>query len=159
MQIAVTGHRPDKLGGYSADAMQRVFAFALVKLQCLQPSSVLTGMALGWDTAIARACVELKIPFTACIPFDGMSLKWRDESQAEFIRLVGAATRVIIVSTGGYSAPKMQLRNQYMVDNAECVLSLWNGSTGGTANCVIYARQQKKPVRSCWESFNLFNPE
>ncbi len=40
----------------------------------------------------------------------------------------------------------MQVRNEYMVDRADLVLALWNGTPGGTGNCVRYARTRGVPV-------------
>lgn len=47
---------------------------------------------------------------------------------------------------GEYSALKMQLRNQYMVDHSDIVVAVWDGSSGGTANCVKYAESVGKRI-------------
>ena len=42
----------------------------------------------------------------------------------------------------------MQLRNQYMVDNSDLVLAIWNGKeSGGTWNTIKYARKQGKKIQ------------
>ena len=33
-----------------------------------------------------------------------------------------------------------------MMDNSEAVIVVWDGTTGGTKNCVDYALKQKKPI-------------
>ena len=33
-----------------------------------------------------------------------------------------------------------------MVDRSDFVLAFWNGTKGGTGNCVEYAKKQGKPV-------------
>jgi hypothetical protein len=68
--IAVTGHRPGKLGGYNADVLSRATLLAAKHLRALDPKEVITGMALGWDTACALAAIRLHIPFTAALPFE-----------------------------------------------------------------------------------------
>jgi len=50
------------------------------------------------------------------------------------------ADGVVVVSEGGYSARNMQRRNEWMVDHSDKVLAVWDGSNGGTGNCVAYAR-------------------
>lgn len=63
MIIAATGHRPDKLGGYDDDVMKRLKDLArgyLEKQEVL--AEVISGMAQGWDTAIALVAIELEIP-------------------------------------------------------------------------------------------------
>lgn len=33
-----------------------------------------------------------------------------------------------------------------MVNNSDIVIAVWNGSKGGTGNCVNYAKMQKKEI-------------
>lgn len=47
---------------------------------------------------------------------------------------------------GEYAKPKMQLRNQYMVDESDLVLAYWDGTSGGTKNCVDYAVKKQKKI-------------
>jgi uncharacterized phage-like protein YoqJ len=49
----------------------------------------------------------------------------------------------------------MQIRNEWMVDNAHIVLALWDGSSGGTGNCIKYANRKSvnKPIINLWSSW------
>ena len=145
MIIAVTGHRPNKLGGYLDHAKDKLRHVAKEMLCSHNPSLVLTGMALGLDQAVAEACCELWIPFVACVPFEGQESAWPQGSQRRYRGLLAAAKQVVIVSPGGYSADKMQVRNEYMVDNCQYLVALWDGTSGGTGNCVEYAEKVGKP--------------
>ena len=40
-----------------------------------------------------------------------------------------------------------------MVDNCTHVLAMWDGSEGGTANCVKYAQAVNKPIINLWSPF------
>jgi uncharacterized phage-like protein YoqJ len=40
----------------------------------------------------------------------------------------------------------MQKRNEYMVDNSDIVIAVWDGSKGGTYNCVKYAEKLGKKI-------------
>ena len=40
----------------------------------------------------------------------------------------------------------MQKRNEYMVDKCDILLAVWDGSAGGTNNCVKYARKLDKEI-------------
>lgn len=153
MIVAGTGHRPNKLGGYTRDARTHLFNTAIKSLEHLQPTKLISGMALGWDQALARACVELSIPFIAAVPFAGQETVWPAASQREYHELCEAASDLIIVSPGGYSAAKMQIRNEWMVDHCDRVLALWDGSPGGTRNCVDYAKTVNKPISNAWKCF------
>ena len=153
MIVAGTGHRPNKLGGYTRDVRTRLLNTAIKSLEHLQPTKLISGMALGWDQALARACVELNIPFIAAVPFAGQETVWPAASQREYHELCEAASDLIIVSPGGYSAAKMQIRNEWMVDHCDRVLALWDGSSGGTRNCIGYAKTVNKPISNAWKCF------
>lgn len=155
MILAVTGHRPDKLGGYSKDVFAKLVSFAAQKLELLSPEKVFTGMALGWDQAVAVACVDLGLPFVACAPCDNQERPWRQESKNLHRNLLRLASEVVVVSPGNYASWKMQARNVYMVDRCDTVLALWDGSDGGTANCVRYAESVGKKVINCWGEYDL----
>lgn len=148
MIISVTGHRPDKLGGYRTpnpvyNAVMESLDKALIELS---PSKVITGMALGIDQWVAELCIMNDIPFVAAIPFAGQDSKWPPQSQARYRWLCGKAVEQHIVSLGEYGPHKLQIRNQWMVDHSDLLLAFWNGTSGGTANCVGYAQQKGKPI-------------
>lgn len=151
---AATGHRPDKLEGtYSLLTRRALGAVAVQHLHYNRPDSVISGMALGWDQAVAGACVTLRIPFIAAVPFEGQEKRWPVEAQERYWRLLGQAERVEVVSE--YPGAKaMDLRNRWMVDNAEEMLALWNGDLiGGTANCIRYAETCGRPVTNLWSTW------
>jgi uncharacterized phage-like protein YoqJ len=142
--VAATGHRPDKLGGYTVAARGRLVAFAESVIPRYAPSEFISGMALGWDTACALACLSLGIPLVAAVPFEGQESKWPEDSQRVYRWILSRAARVEIVCPGAYGSYKMQARNQWMVDRCDKILALWDGSNGGTANCINYADRTRK---------------
>lgn len=144
--IAATGHRPNKLGGYGADAAITLRARAAEYLTQNRPDSVIVGMALGWDQAVGWAAISLGIPVHAAIPFAGQELAWPLESQAAYAALLGLCASKTVVFPGGYCGYAMQLRNEWMVDRANKILAMWDGSPGGTANCLKYATKRGVPV-------------
>lgn len=154
MRLAVTGHRPDKLGGYGREAWNRLVEVAKGEIERLKPELVITGMALGWDQAIARACVSLEIPFDAYIPFAGQATVWPQEAQDLYYALLRNARNKQVICPGKYAHWMMQARNVAMVDNCDQLLALWNGTKGGTENCVKYANKMGIPVINCWYSFS-----
>jgi uncharacterized phage-like protein YoqJ len=155
--IAGTGHRPNKLGGYSDKVFYRLVDLAKASLAQYKPDIVISGMALGWDQALAEAATRLKIPFIAAVPFIGQENSWPEDSQDYYMELLDQASEIITVSDGGYHPRKMQLRNIWMVDRSEKILALWDGSRGGTFNCVQYALSKKKPVINMWNSWMKYN--
>jgi uncharacterized phage-like protein YoqJ len=158
MIICGTGHRPNKLGGYGSEVADRLFMTArdfLISRQVYGQSvtEVISGGALGWDQALAWAAVYEDIPLTLALPFPGFHSKWPSQSQEGLELLVSKADQVIYVCDAGYAPWKMQKRNEWMVDQADKVLALWDGSPGGTANCVAYANKVKKPIINLWEVY------
>lgn len=150
MILAGTGHRPNKLGGYYAQAEEDLRWFATRFLKDGPATHVVTGMAQGWDTALAVACVRLCIPFTAAVPFDGQDARWPSGVRDLYAKLLAQASRVVVCSPGGYSPKAMQIRNEWMVDNCDQVVALWNGTPGGTSNCVRYCESVGRSWVNLW---------
>jgi len=149
--VSVTGHRPPKLGGYSDEAFRKLVSIARDYFVAYPPKLIISGMALGWDQAVARAAIELNIPWEAAVPFKGQEKAWPWQSQQRYNAMLSKATSIVVVSDGGYAAWKMQKRNEYMVDKSSYILAMWDLSSGGTANCIRYARERGKPY------INLYN--
>lgn len=155
MIVCGTGHRPDKLGGYSHKVFYDLVDLAKVNFNVTKPDIVISGMALGWDMALATAAYSFGIPFIAAIPFAGQEQRWSSEEKLRYYDLLAKSTSKVYTSKGGYSNYKFQIRNMWMVDNSDVVLALWDGSEGGTYNCVKYAEQKKKPIVNLYEEYCL----
>lgn len=148
MILAITGHRPPKIGGYDPTAPLRVAVRAAIRKHLLEfkPEKGISGMALGVDQDFAEECHALDIPFVAAVPFKGQEGAWPEAARAHYDYLLGLAETVVVVRGGGFAAWKMQERNKWMVDRCSHLLAVWDGSSGGTANCVEYAKSQSKPI-------------
>ena len=153
--VCFTGHRPNKLGGYSPNPLQsRIRERLSAHIEKLIGEGVTTfisGMALGVDQWAAEIVLSLKtthphIRLIAAIPFVGQESAWAPSSIRHYNHLIDLCDERVVVSPGGYSAHKMQLRNQWMVDNSTAVIAVWDGSSGGTGNCVSYARKLHKTI-------------
>lgn len=149
--VAVTGHRPDKIGGYRIPnpTYSAVIRNLRAWLLELKPSVVLTGMALGVDQWMAELCISMEIPFTACLPMDeeAFSNRWPPASKVKLRYLLTKAHQVIVISKGGFEMWKLQDRNEWMVDNCNLLLAVFNGTEGGTANCIGYAYSVNRQVQ------------
>lgn len=153
MKICVTGHRPNKLYGYNLSdirwqKLKEQFKTILVKNDCTE---AITGMALGVDTVFALAVLELKsdgydIKLHCAIPCKNHSCKWIKENVDQYNNILEKADIVKLVSDEEYKPWLMQKRNEYMVDLADKVIAVWDGSKSGTANCVKYAKKTGKGI-------------
>lgn len=156
MILAGTGHRPDKLGGYSEDNFKNLTLIAEKWLKGIKPTKVISGMALGWDQALAQASINLEIPFIAAIPFSNQDRVWSDASKKKYIELLSKACEVVNVSKmDDYEIEHMQKRNEWMVDNCDILLAMFDGTNGGTANCVKYAESKNKKTVNIYSDFKI----
>jgi uncharacterized phage-like protein YoqJ len=109
-------------------------------------------MALGWDQALAEACVLEGVYFDAYVPFLGQESVWPKASQERYKYLLGKADLINYVCEPGYAVWKMQARNDKMSLDADVMLALWNGTSGGTYNCIKSAQSvYEKPVLNVWD--------
>lgn len=149
MIIAATGHRPNKLGGeYNHDGKySRAIRTKMAEvIEEYKPEAVISGMALGVDTLWAMTAIVLNVPLIAAVPFVGQESHWPNESQQTYRYLLSKAHKVNIVSAGGYASWKMHARNMWMVDRCNVLLAFWDGTSGGTGNCVGYAQTRENVI-------------
>ncbi len=154
--VAGTGHRPQKLLGFGARADSILRRFTRARLEALRPKRVISGMALGWDQALATAAVDLGIPFVAAVPFEGQEARWPESSQRELAALIARAAKVVIVSPGSFSGRSMQARNEWMVERCDLLLAVYDGSPSGPGNCIRFADGCGRDILNLWTSWQVF---
>lgn len=153
--IAFTGHRPHKLGGYDPTNPKRVAVRAAIH-DALQRAInkygetheivAITGGALGVDQDAASIAHKLGLPFIVAVPCQGQDSKWPAESKVRYATMLNLASEVVMVHDGPYNNTCMDKRNEWMVDHCDALVAVWDGTSGGTANCVKYAKKMKKPI-------------
>lgn len=148
MIVGFTGSRPQKLGGFVLPnpIYNKICKETERLLLELKPEKCISGMALGYDQYAANICLKLKIPFIAAIPFVGQEAIWPEDSKKAYNYLLRTAERQVIISEGSYSAYKMQIRNEYIVNNSDIIIACHDGTAGGTKNCVDYAKSINKKI-------------
>ena len=157
MILGFTGHRPASLpGSYSDRTNRALLNTADFILAQYKPTKVISGMALGWDTAVAQTAINRGIGLIAAIPFKSQSLKWPLHSQDRYQKLLNRAERIEIISSGDYSLQAMQQRNQWIVDRCDLLMALWHQDKSGTKNCIDYALAINRPTFNCWATFEYF---
>lgn len=157
MRVSITGHRPQKLvdpktgnpdWDGSSDYIRLIRATVAAHLRRLNPEEFITGMALGIDQWTACDAFRLGVPrILAAIPCLHHESRWPEPSRIKYHKIL-ALPRVTthFVSEKPYYNGCMQDRNEFMVDRADVVIAVWNGTRGGTANCVEYAKSRGKRV-------------
>ncbi len=139
-KVAFTGHRHLKF----ADVEQ-----SLIKVYSDFPGAMwITGGAYGLDSHAARFALDNSIPLWLVLPFPAKILcaRWPSGDARDLLfRSVKDCTRLSVVSPV-FSMASYQRRNECMVDAADVLAAFFDGSPGGTANCVHYASKVGKRI-------------
>lgn len=167
--ICITGHRPNKLGGYDWNSVKNIairdYLYWLFEKEIIENNVIrfITGGAIGADqlafsmlNKLQQRCFH-QIELILAIPFEEQYVRWSVLDKFRHMEHKDLADEVIYVDElpkyaiknaiiSRYHPLKMQKRNQYMVDNSDKVIALWNGTKSGTANCINYAKSQQKEV-------------
>jgi uncharacterized phage-like protein YoqJ len=121
----------------------------------LEPDHVISGMAIGWDLAVAEAAASLHVPWTAAIPFLGQDDRWAPVDRQRYARLLCFATEIKILYAR-HSPDVYRYRDEWMVDHADLVLALFDELAprqSGTGMTVRYAQRKSVPVLNVWRDW------
>lgn len=157
MKIAVTGHRPPKGGLNWESNNDTSFLLAHKFMTVIKEVSKgkeveegISGMALGADIIFAQVCFHLNIPLTAAIPCKNQEKKWSVKCQNTYKAVLSRARKIHYVSNDEYTPRCMNDRNMWMVDQLtgedDVLISFWDGTSGGTKNCIDYAKSKNKTI-------------
>lgn len=155
MIYGVTGHRNVEQQPGELLSFAGLTVALMVERGCTE---IITGMAMGWDLAVARAAYDQGVPYCAAIPFPQQPNRWPEADQIDWACAVRRASRVEV-------AGKLPLvdyywdRNCWIVDNSVELWSLWDGSPGGTRHATLYAEDIGRIVRPLWEPWTRFRAE
>lgn len=152
--ISCTGHRPKYLPcGYDEN---HPWLISLIEdlnywIRTNQPSQIISGVAIGWDTWVAEAALVNNIPLLCYIPFKGQEQKWPQKAQDRYNDIIKASKASVYISKA-YHPNVFFDRNRDMVDDSDTILSLLSPdvTSGGTYFTVNYARAQKKSIINFW---------
>lgn len=169
-KVAFTGHRPNGLYGYDMNAYKYIELELKIEqtirwvIQKYGSNDFYTGGALGFDTLVAKILINFRkneypnIQDYVCVPFREQYKALNKEQIKEWLYIVNNCYKSFAIDTiegytcdkaeiGKYHPYKMELRNQYMVDNCDILIACWNEEKhGGTYNCVRYALENNKKV-------------
>ena len=152
-----TGHRTAQLvpkNPYDPRVLVRLTDLCKWQLKELKPTKVISGMALGFDTALAAAAIFLQIPLIAAVPHIDQFRFWTPHQQRMWKILINQAAEVHIVPEGPYHLGVNPIRNIWMLDRGTHVLALYNGrGKGGTHHCITQAAKRGLPIHNCWQDW------
>lgn len=156
--VCCSGHRPKGLPwgssseGAEYDKYLKTMTFRILTLIDEGYTHFISGAALGVDMDFAEIVLyyrdkrELPVTLECAIPCDNQTAKWSEDDKLRCEDILSRADKITQVGTK-YTMFCMQKRNEYMVDNSDFVLVVWNGiEKGGTWNTLNYAKRKKKLI-------------
>ena len=152
---AFTGHRENKLPWRDNESDPRCrelkdkLSDAVHALYAAGIRHFLCGMATGCDTYFAEAVLELGLRLEAYLPCPSQPDRWSEGDQRRYTAILCRCDAVYMVEPE-YSQGCMLRRNRKMVDAADGLLTVYDGSPGGTGAAIDYARRQGKTVTGLW---------
>ena len=150
MKLIVTGHREYKLiqNGYDIEWIRQSIENILLEVHQFHPICY-SGMADGVDLIFCQTCLDLNLPYIACIPFDG---------QEDYMTMYHKSVRENLISK---AKEIKKVKNSWMVEHGDTAIVVWDGNKGGTHNVVQQLVENKKnffwinPVgKIVWKCFN-----
>ena len=110
----------------------------------------ISGMAIGVDMYAAEIVLGLKasylgITLESAIPCESQAAKWSEALRDRYFDIASKCDKETLIQTH-YTPDCMNKRNRYMVDHADVLIAVWDGSPSGTGKTVRYAHQQGKSV-------------
>jgi uncharacterized phage-like protein YoqJ len=160
-KIGVSGHRPQSMPGgftkrneWSFIMQERTDSF--FKKEHEKIALVNVGLALGFDTFVAMACIKYGIPYDAYIGYPGQADQWTSSSKQTFDMLLKKA-RTVYIEADTVSSYKdiviaMHSRNRKIVDNSDEMLIFYNWvKKGGTYQTYKYAEKMGKNITNLYE--------
>lgn len=151
-----TGYRPQKLT-YLRDEMsaeyQKLYAVLTEQIKNAvdrEYDYFISGFAEGIDLMAAEIVIALKrdgydISLEAAMPAMNQTDGWDDLSRGIYYMLLDQADRRVCLDKkmSKYSCLR---RNEYMVEQSDLVIAVYDGKKGGTGYTVNYARQKNRDL-------------
>ena len=160
MVCGFTGHRPEKLpwGTDEEDprcrALKTLIAREIRQAADAGADTFCCGMARGCDLYFAEAVLLLQkqmpaLRLEAWIACPEQADLWSETDRLRWQCLLDACDRVRVLEPC-YSEGCMLRRDKAMTDAADELITVWDGSHGGTGWTVRYAKRQGKKLRALW---------
>ncbi len=106
----------------------------------------LSGMAVGFDLLAAEFVLAFReeipqVKLIACIPCKDQNKYYSEENKMRYYTALVTADEVVTLAEK-YHLGCMRKRNEYMVENSDCLIAYCHKKEGGTASTVRYFKKQ-----------------
>lgn len=152
-----TGHRPQKLQ----------FGFDETDPRCIQLKQkmqkeitslieqdginhFISGMAAGVDMFAAEIILDMKqthpsVTLESAIPYENQPETWPEPLRDRYFDIAAHCDKESMLQTH-YSLDCIDKLGQYMAEQSDLLVAVWDGTSSCTARTVDYARRLGKPV-------------
>ena len=150
LTCAFAGHRPSSYKfGYDEEHPDCCKLKALMTLQIVSliengVTTFLSGMALGADIwgaeivlACKKKCPQKNIRLIAALPCESQADRWSVEQRERYFNILAECDETVYISRH-YTRDCMFRRNRWLIDHANFVLAVYNGSSKGGTACSMY---------------------
>ena len=162
MICAFTGHRPERLPWGADETDARCLALkTLLRRAVLRAyedgfRTFLCGMARGCDQYFAETVLSLTdagqtpgVQLVALVPCPSQPDAWPETDRARYRALLDRCAGVEVLEDS-YTEGCMLRRNRAMVLRADLLITVFDGTPGGTAATIRFAKQQGVELLPLW---------
>ena len=121
----------------------------------LNVDTFISGLAIGVDQIAAESVIEARqrpgietnVQLIGAKPFPSQASRWPKPTYNHWEYVCSLCNHIYTISDDPYHPSKMQIRNQWMVNQSDYIIAVWDGTEhGGTWNCIDFARSQNKRI-------------
>lgn len=149
-----TGHRPEKL--HMSESKVKILLEKAI-IQAVEDNflTFISGMARGVDMWASEIVLALRadnsnIRLICTPPYNGFEKRWDLSEQKLYNDILENSDFVKFVSKHYYKSC-FQVRNVFMINHSQRVISAYNGLSGGTRNTLIYANKKGVEIVNIFE--------
>lgn len=148
-RVCFTGHRPEKIN-CSEKKIKAWLEMEIRKSVSNGQNVFISGMARGTDIWAAEVVLKVReemqnVKLICASPFPSFESRWNEEWKKRYQSIMEKADYVQFINKV-YCPSCFQARNEWMVDCSSKVIAIYNGSSGGTRNTLMYAKKRGVPI-------------
>jgi hypothetical protein len=159
-QVIITGIAPEpvRLFGKSHLASNELVYLASKALKTYLASRIITSLDPGWDQALAKAALELNLPYTVALPYSGRDNEMKRSLRINYYELLSRADEVYLVSDTDCPTALFDCRC-WQLDQADMGLVLWDYDfESDIFEAIQYGLEKGKAINNLWQDWcNLSN--
>ncbi len=151
-----TGYRPEKYG-FDIDGTSEESISLQIKIEKYVNELIKKGVrvfycgcARGFDIFAAETVAAAKedkkdVKLISVMPFRDMHKSWESGWKSRLEEILSKSDETVILAED-YTKYAYSVRNKYMVDRSDYVVTYFDGVSGGTENTLKYAKKKNKVI-------------